>query len=100
MYKIVNGYPCTSGCDVDLARRNVDPRNPHNDPIKEAELQAKDPAKALARELRETVAAGSGPQERRGSAYGPAVLYGGSLSGPPLAASATVTPGSTVDRLV
>ena len=38
MFRIVNGYVCTSGCDVAAAKRNADPRNPRNDPVKAAEL--------------------------------------------------------------
>ncbi|WP_181699697.1 hypothetical protein [Chthonobacter albigriseus] len=85
MYKIVNGYPCTSGCDVDLARRNVDPRNPRNDPVKQAELDAKDPAKAVAEEIRAAASVNAAAADRDRPSYGPAVSYGGGISEPPAA---------------
>jgi hypothetical protein len=45
MFAVVNGYPCNSSCDVAVARRNVDPRNPHNDPAKAEQLAEADALK-------------------------------------------------------
>ncbi|HEY9012064.1 MAG TPA: hypothetical protein VIN06_13695 [Devosia sp.] len=42
MFAVVNGYSCTSSCDVAVARRNIDPRNPHNDPVKAEQLAEAD----------------------------------------------------------
>lgn len=42
MFAVVNGYPCTSTCDVAVARKNIDPRNPHNDPVKKEQLAEAD----------------------------------------------------------
>jgi hypothetical protein len=42
MFAVVNGYPCTSSCDVAVARKNIDPRNPHNDPVKAEQLAQAD----------------------------------------------------------
>lgn len=41
MFQVVNGYVCTSSCDVAAAKRNADPKNPHNDPVKAQELAEK-----------------------------------------------------------
>jgi hypothetical protein len=38
--KIVNGYACQTSCDVTAAKRGLDPRNPHDDPVKQAQLDA------------------------------------------------------------
>lgn len=42
MFAVVNGYPCNSTCDVAVARRNIDPRNPRNDPAKAEQLAEAD----------------------------------------------------------
>lgn len=42
MFAVVNGYPCTSTCDVAVARKNIDPRNPRNDPLKTEQLAEAD----------------------------------------------------------
>ena len=42
MFAVVNGYPCTTSCDVAVARRNIDPRNPRNDPLKAEQLAEAD----------------------------------------------------------
>lgn len=42
MFAVVNGYPCTSSCDVAVARKNIDPRNPRNDPVKAEQLAEAD----------------------------------------------------------
>lgn len=46
MLQVVNGFICMSGCDVAAARRGADPRNPTQDPVKQALLDRADPAKA------------------------------------------------------
>lgn len=45
MIKVVNGFVCASSCDVALARKGIDPKNPHNDPVKAEQLKEQ---KALA----------------------------------------------------
>lgn len=42
MFAVVNGYPCSSSCDVAVARKNIDPRNPRNDPAKAEQLAEAD----------------------------------------------------------
>lgn len=42
MFKIVNGYACTSGCDVAAAKKGKDPENPTGNPVKEKELAEAD----------------------------------------------------------
>lgn len=58
MVSIVNGYFCATGCDERLAKKNIDPRNPHNDPVKQEQLDAKDPRKVLEKEIEEAREAG------------------------------------------
>lgn len=48
MFSVVNGYPCTSSCDVAVARKNIDPRNPRNDPLKAQQLAEADSLKGKA----------------------------------------------------
>jgi len=73
--KIVNGYVCQSGCEVDLAKKGIDPKNPHNDPVKARELEEQ---KALAAGRLEDTRAGEGPE----TAFGvEAVRFGGTLEG-------------------
>jgi len=72
MMKIVNGYVCTSGCDVAVAKKGKDPKNPHDDPVKQAQLGAKNPAKAAKIEARKRLDA---------SLSDDAVSYGGRLAG-------------------
>ena len=48
MFAVVNGYPCASSCDVAVARRNIDPRNPRNDPLKTEQLAEADALKGKA----------------------------------------------------
>ena len=36
--QIVNGYMCQTSCDVSAARSGHDPKNPHDDPVKAAQL--------------------------------------------------------------
>lgn len=37
--RVVNGFVCQSGCDVALAKKGIDPKNPHNDPVKARQLE-------------------------------------------------------------
>lgn len=72
--KIVNGYVCECSDEVRLAKRGIDPANPHNDPLRQQELDAQrgvlDP---LA--LDEAKAGDLGPDRRQ------AVVFGGALAG-------------------
>lgn len=67
--QIVNGYICATSCDVSVAKKGHDPKNPHDDPVEAAQL-------ALAK--------GQVPKDGDGglSAQGaePAVQFGGALS--------------------
>lgn len=45
--QIVNGYVCQTSCDVAAAKKGHDPKNPHDDPVKAAQLAAADPMSAL-----------------------------------------------------
>lgn len=89
MFKLVNGYPCNSGCDVRLAKQGIDPRNPHKDPVKQKELDARDPAKA-AEALRKDKADDS------------AVLFAGALAGfnPAQTAPTAAPPTRRLDMVV
>ncbi len=58
MVSIVNGYFCATGCDERLAKKDIDPRNPHDDPVKQEQLDAKDPQKILQKEIEEARDAG------------------------------------------
>jgi hypothetical protein len=55
--EIVNGYPCFSCADVDMARKNVDPASPHQSP---AVQQARDPSKAAAANAADPTKPGAG----------------------------------------
>lgn len=37
--KIVNGYVCDCGGDERLAKKGIDPENPHEDPVKAREIE-------------------------------------------------------------
>ena len=95
--QIVNGYVCATSCDVSVAKRGHDPKNPHDDPVKAAQL-------ALAK--------GQVPKDGLGASTPPdavrAVQFGGTLSAlrsatvsaGALAGSAVSSgPGAQVDRL-
>lgn len=71
MFKVVNGFPCTSGCDVSVARKGIDPRNPRNDPVKQEQLDSRDPVKAA--EIRAGKAAETSGTAAGGSALLPPV---------------------------
>jgi hypothetical protein len=71
--KIVNGHVCATSCDERVARRGVDPRNPREDPVKQAALDAQ---------------AGK-PPPRAGTISPDAVSFGGALSGMSAGRSAT-----------
>lgn len=104
MFKVVNGYACTSGCDVAVAKKGIDPRNPRNDPVKQEMLDAKDPAKAARKAVEEAREARLDPRR----SDDPAVVYGGALAGRSApatgaasAAVGTVSPlGTRLDVLV
>ena len=74
--KIVNGYVCECSDEVRLAKRGIDPANPHNDPLKQRELDRK-------RGVEDTKALEDGkpgdfdPARRDGAA----VAFGGALAG-------------------
>jgi hypothetical protein len=42
MFAVVNGYPCMSSCDVAVARLNIDPHNPHDNPVRAEQLAEAD----------------------------------------------------------
>ncbi len=79
MFKVINGFVCTSGCDERLARKNVDPRNPHNDPVKQEQLDQKDPTKAFERAVEETEEQRFDPKRNPAADREQAVVFGGSL---------------------
>ncbi|MBH0238246.1 hypothetical protein [Methylobrevis albus] len=89
MFKVVNGFACTSGCDVAVAKKGVDPRNPRNDPVKQEMLDAKDPAKAARKAVEEAREARLDPRR----SDDPAVVYGGALAGRATAATSTAPAG-------
>ena len=74
--KIVNGYVCDCQDEVRLAKRGIDPANPHNDPVKQAELDAQrgvdDP-----KTVDETKLGDFDPNRQAGEA----VVFGGALAG-------------------
>jgi hypothetical protein len=79
MFKVINGFVCTSGCDERLARKNVDPRNPHNDPVKQEQLDQKDPTKAIEKAIEDVRAQRFDPRRNPAADPDQAVLFGGSL---------------------
>jgi len=75
--QIVNGYVCQTSCDVSAARAGHDPKNPHDDPVKAAQLAEQ---KALASGKPATDAIG--PTHSAQSAFAvEAVMFGGRLAG-------------------
>ena len=76
--QIVNGYVCQTSCDVAAAKKGHDPKNPHDDPVKAAQLAANDPMAALE----------TSPQ---------AVQFGGTLAG---LSVVSVTSSASTSRLV
>lgn len=77
MIKVVNGFVCSSSCDVALAKKGIDPKNPHNDPVKAAQLKAQ---KALASgKAPDDGAAPAAVQDGTGSVS--PVSFGGALAG-------------------
>ena len=80
MVSIVNGYFCATGCDERLAKKNIDPRNPHNDPVKQEQLDANDPAKVREKEIEEAEEARLDPKRNPAEDRGEAVVFGGSLA--------------------
>ncbi len=80
MFKVVNGFVCTSGCDEHLAKKNIDPRNPRNDPVKQEQLDRNDPSKFIEKVIEEAQEAGLEARRNPHDLHGPAVVLGGSLS--------------------
>ena len=79
--QIVNGYVCQTSCDVAAAKKGHDPKNPHDDPVKAAQLAASDPM------------AGPKPSAE-------AVQFGGALAGLSVGSIASIASTSRlVDRL-
>lgn len=93
--QIVNGYVCQTSCDVSVARRGHDPKNPHNDPVKAAQL-AEQKALATGKVTPET--AGAGPSATDGFAV-EAVAFGGRLAGLSVARGASSEALRLVDRV-
>lgn len=74
---VVNGYLCMCSCDVAKAKRGEDPHpNAHAQ---------------VGNTKRQGAAGGASRTD------GPAVLWGGALSGPPASAVAPVEPGAATD---
>lgn len=73
--RIVNGYLVDCVDDARLARRGINPANPHNDPVKQKELDLRH-GKIDVTALDETKPGDLDPNRRAG----PAVTFGGSLS--------------------
>jgi len=80
VFKVVNGFVCTSGCDEHLAKKNIDPRNPRNDPVKQEQLDQNDPSKFIEKVIEEAQEAGLEARRNPHDLHGPAVVLGGSLS--------------------
>jgi len=79
--QIVNGYVCQTSCDVAAAKKGHDPKNPHDDPVKAAQLAASDPMAAL-------------------KVSTEAVQFGGALAGLSVGSvTATASTSRLVDRL-
>jgi hypothetical protein len=79
--QIVNGYVCQTSCDVAAVKKGHDPKNPHDDPVKAAQLAASDPMAELK----------TSPQ---------AVQFGGSLTALSVGSvTATASTSRLVDRL-
>lgn len=76
--KIVNGYVCDCQDEVRLARRGTDPDNPRNDPVKQQELDAKRGV-ADPRAIEDGKPGDFDPGRR--AEDGPAVVFGGTLTG-------------------
>ncbi len=74
--QIVNGYVCDCIDDARLAKRGIDPANPQNDPVKQAELEARR-GKLDPKALDEGKPGDLDPDRQAG----PAVTFGGSLAG-------------------
>lgn len=70
--EIVNGYVCNTCCDVDLAKRGVDPAHPKDDP----KNPNYDPTKAKADKARADGKADHGPAFKLGGALQPRATSG------------------------
>lgn len=89
MFRVVNGYVCTSSCDVAAAKRGADPKNPRNDPVKAQELAEK-----------RALASGKPADDKTVFKVDPteAVSFGGRLSGRVPGAPA-IAPMGRLDKL-
>lgn len=65
LMSVVNGFVCRSSCDEAVARKGHDPRNPSGNPVKQAELDARDgrtsKPKIAFDDTASTVSTGPGP---------------------------------------
>jgi hypothetical protein len=93
--QIVNGYVCQTSCDVSAARRGHDPKNPHDDPVKAAQLAEQ---KALAGG-RVTTEAASATQGAADGFAVEAVTFGGRLEGLSAARSGSSGVAQLLDRV-
>ncbi|HEX3699247.1 MAG TPA: hypothetical protein VHV27_01095 [Phenylobacterium sp.] len=83
--EIVNGYVCKTSCDVDLAKKGVDPAHPKDGPYGIDSTASKD-----------STAAKDGDH----AAFGPAVTLGGALQGTGATAAGGLQPGERVSLSV
>ena len=77
--KIVNGFVCECQDDARLAKRGIDPDNPHNDPLKQRELEEKR-GQVKVEPVEETQASVLDPKRLDESADAGAVQFGGALA--------------------
>lgn len=98
--KIVNGFVCECGGDEKLAKKGVDPDNPHNDPVKARELEER--RGIPSDEPVEETQSGVFDPKRTDGAVGfdaNALAFGGGLAGQDVSGSASAE-DRLVDRLV
>ena len=74
--KIVNGFVCNCEKDTRLAKRGINPANPHNDPVKQQQLDAKRGI-VQSKSIEEGKPGDFDPSRQAGGA----VAFGGSLVG-------------------
>jgi hypothetical protein len=92
--QIVNGYVCDCQSDARLAKRGIDPANPHNDPFKQQQLDA---GKGVADPG--AVDAGKPGDFDPNRQNGAAVVFGGALSGETRTGTSSTAPAPLVDLL-
>jgi len=88
--KIVNGYVCECSDEVRLAKRGIDPANPHNDPAVAKDLAEKSAvtsAKPL--DAAEGGALDPGRDDQSDRFSDSAFVFGGALAGTDIEAFAT-----------